>query len=49
MKRKCLAGTVTECFPRLALFGSVDLKLSLPPSSAIQLLPVGGSEMFIFN
>lgn len=49
MKRKNPAGAAMECFPRLAFFGSVDLKLSLPSSSAIQRLPVGGSEMLIFN
>lgn len=48
-KRKYIASAATVLFSCLVLFRSVVLKLSLMSSSAIQLLPVGGLEMLIFN
>lgn len=48
-KIKYIASAATVLFSCLVLFRSVVLKLSLMSSSAIQLLPVGGLEMLIFN
>lgn len=48
-KKKYIASAATVLFSCLVLFRSVVLKLSLMSSSAIQLLPVGGLEMLIFN